>query len=179
MCMLKLCVSSISKLLHLIFRNCIETDSFPKEWKKANTIPVHKLSFRFLWLWCTWKIVWVNSLIFIWQMPMSFSQWSNFKRVANHSWWSTRFSSRTLIIFKFQTFCRWSFSLVRNTTSSSLCHNEILSKISQCAYKWKILFNPDASKQAEEIVFSRKKILTVVTSTSITGHWKGRILKTI
>ena len=103
MCMLKLCVSSISKLLHLIFRNCIETDSFPKEWKKANIIPVHKLSFRFLWLWCTWKIVWVNSLIFIWQMPMSFSQWSNFKRVANHSWWSTRFSSRTLIIFKFQS----------------------------------------------------------------------------
>ena len=41
-CMIKLCASSISKPLHLIFRNCLETESFPKEWKKANIIPVHK-----------------------------------------------------------------------------------------------------------------------------------------
>ena len=40
--MIKLCASSISKPLHLIFRNCLETESFPKEWKKANIIPVHK-----------------------------------------------------------------------------------------------------------------------------------------
>ena len=32
----------MSKPLHLIFRNRIETESFPKEWKKANIIPVHK-----------------------------------------------------------------------------------------------------------------------------------------
>ena len=29
--MIKLCVSSISKPLHLVFRNCLETESFPKE----------------------------------------------------------------------------------------------------------------------------------------------------
>ena len=40
--MIKLCVSSISKPLHLIFRNCPETKSFPKEWKKTNIIPFHK-----------------------------------------------------------------------------------------------------------------------------------------
>ena len=40
--MIKLCASSISKPLHLIFRNCLETESFPKEWKKANIILVHK-----------------------------------------------------------------------------------------------------------------------------------------
>ena len=40
--MIKLCASSISKPLHLIFRNCLETESFPKEWKKANILPVHK-----------------------------------------------------------------------------------------------------------------------------------------
>ena len=40
--MIKLCASSISKALPLIFRNCLETESFPKEWKKASTIPVHK-----------------------------------------------------------------------------------------------------------------------------------------
>ena len=41
-CMIKLCASSILKPLHLIFGNCLETESFPKEWKKANIIPVHK-----------------------------------------------------------------------------------------------------------------------------------------
>ena len=29
--MAKLCASSISKLFQLIFRNCLETESFPKE----------------------------------------------------------------------------------------------------------------------------------------------------
>ena len=41
-CMIKLCASSISKPLHLIFRNCLETEPFPKEWKKANITPAHK-----------------------------------------------------------------------------------------------------------------------------------------
>ena len=40
--MIKLCVSSISRPLHLIFRNYLETESFPKEWKKTNIITVHK-----------------------------------------------------------------------------------------------------------------------------------------
>ena len=49
------------------------------------------------------------------------------------------------------------FSVVRDSSSSSLSLNEDLSKISQWGYKWKMLFNPDASKQAQEVVFSRKK----------------------
>ena len=40
--MIKLCASSISKPLHLIFRNCLENDALPKEWKKANIISDHK-----------------------------------------------------------------------------------------------------------------------------------------
>ena len=61
------------------------------------------------------------------------------------------------------------FSVVRYSGSSLLSLNEDLSKTSQWGYKWKMLFNPDALKQAQEIVFSRKKIhLTIVTSTSIT-----------
>ena len=40
--MIKLCTFSISKPLHLIFRNCLETESFPKERKKASIIPVRK-----------------------------------------------------------------------------------------------------------------------------------------
>ena len=61
------------------------------------------------------------------------------------------------------------FSVVRDSSSSSLSLNEDLSKISQWGYKWKMLFNPDASKQAQEVVFSREKIfLTITTSISIT-----------
>ena len=36
------------------------------------------------------------------------------------------------------------FSVVRDSSSSSLSLNEDLSKISQWGYKWKMLFNPDA-----------------------------------
>ena len=43
----------------------------------------------------------------------------------------------------------WWFS---DSTSSSLSVNEDLSKILQWGYKWKILFNPDTSEQAQEIV---------------------------
>ena len=45
------------------------------------------------------------------------------------------------------------FSAVRDSSSTSLSLNEDLSKISQWGYKRKMLFNPDASKQAREVVF--------------------------
>ena len=45
------------------------------------------------------------------------------------------------------------FSVVRDTSSSSLSLNEDLSKVSQWVYKQKMLFNPDASNQDQEIVF--------------------------
>ena len=62
------------------------------------------------------------------------------------------------------------FSVVQNSSSSSLSLNENLSKISQWGYKWKMLLNPDASKRAQEIVFFCRKILTIVIFTSITCH---------
>ena len=40
--MLKLCATSIAKPLSILFRNCFENQCFPKEWKKANIVPVHK-----------------------------------------------------------------------------------------------------------------------------------------
>ena len=40
--MIKICASSISKPLTILFRNCLESECFPKEWKKANIVPVHK-----------------------------------------------------------------------------------------------------------------------------------------
>ena len=40
--MIKMCASSIAKPLAILLRNCLESEHFPKEWKKANVVPVHK-----------------------------------------------------------------------------------------------------------------------------------------
>ena len=48
------------------------------------------------------------------------------------------------------------FSVIHdaNTTAKEL--NNDLVKISRWAYQWKMSFNPDPSKQAQEVIFSRK-----------------------
>ena len=48
------------------------------------------------------------------------------------------------------------FSVVHDSAASTAFLNDDLLKISRWAYQWKMIFNPDASKQAQEIVFSRK-----------------------
>ena len=40
--MIKMCASSTAKPLAILFRNCLESEFFPKEWKKANIVPIHK-----------------------------------------------------------------------------------------------------------------------------------------
>ena len=40
--MLKICGVSICKLLGIVHKARIEKGKFPSEWKKANTVPVHK-----------------------------------------------------------------------------------------------------------------------------------------
>ena len=49
------------------------------------------------------------------------------------------------------------FSIVKNKNYSAkdLIHD--LSLISNWAFKWKMLFNPDPTKPAQEVIFSRKK----------------------
>ena len=49
------------------------------------------------------------------------------------------------------------FSVVKDHLNFSSKLNEDLSKISQSADQWKMLFNPDVSKQAQEVIFSRKE----------------------
>ena len=48
------------------------------------------------------------------------------------------------------------FSIVHNTTDSANLLNSGLSKINKWALQWKVSFNPDLIKQAQEIIFSRK-----------------------
>ena len=50
------------------------------------------------------------------------------------------------------------FSTVHNLTSSAKILNDDLSKISEWACRWKMLFNPDITKQAQEVIFSKKHI---------------------
>ena len=40
--MLKLCESTVTKTLYLIFKNSLNSNTFPDVWKKANVIPVRK-----------------------------------------------------------------------------------------------------------------------------------------
>ena len=50
------------------------------------------------------------------------------------------------------------FSTVYDPNVSASQLENDLKKISRWAYKWKTTFNPDLSKQAQEVIFSRKGI---------------------
>ena len=58
------------------------------------------------------------------------------------------------------------FSVVHVVTISSSELNSNLAKISEWAFEWKMTFNPDQSKPAQEVIFSRK--LKTVPHPSIT-----------
>ena len=45
------------------------------------------------------------------------------------------------------------FSVVRDPINTSQKLNNDLHKVSLWAYKWKMFFNPDPSKQAQEVIF--------------------------
>ena len=49
------------------------------------------------------------------------------------------------------------FSKVINKKKSNIESNKDLKLISQWAYQWKMLFNPDPNKQAAEVCFSHKR----------------------
>ena len=48
------------------------------------------------------------------------------------------------------------FSVIHDVNSSQIDLNEDLDKINNWAYQWKMSFNPDPSKKAQEVIFSRK-----------------------
>ena len=50
------------------------------------------------------------------------------------------------------------FSVMKDRISASVTLNEDLYLISKWAYSWKMSFNLDPSKQATEIVFSKKRL---------------------
>ena len=50
------------------------------------------------------------------------------------------------------------FSVARDPLLTANSLNNDLAKIQQWAYQWKMSFNPDVTKQAQEVTFSRKRI---------------------
>ena len=50
------------------------------------------------------------------------------------------------------------FSVVSKINESANQMNMDLEKISLWAYQWKMSFNPDISKQAQEVIFSKKSV---------------------
>ena len=40
--LLKICDSAIVKPLSIIFKNCLQTGTFPNNWKKSNVVSIHK-----------------------------------------------------------------------------------------------------------------------------------------
>ena len=72
------------------------------------------------------------------------------------------------------------FSVIHDTQTSANNLNKDLERISNWATQWKMNFNPDSTKQAQEVIFSRKVKKTVhppllfnnasVTRTSFQKH---------
>ena len=54
------------------------------------------------------------------------------------------------------------FSVIHDINISAGELNEDLKKISEWAFQWKMIFNPDATKQAQEVIFSRKIKKTLI-----------------
>ena len=50
------------------------------------------------------------------------------------------------------------FSVVNDVNLSQFHLNSDFKKISEWAYQWKMAFNLDISKQAQEVIFSRKSV---------------------
>ena len=67
------------------------------------------------------------------------------------------------------------FSVVQDPNESAKYLNLDLNVISQWAYQWKMLFNPDSKKPALEVIFSRKKMkkpILVSFTTMLKFHVK-------
>ena len=58
------------------------------------------------------------------------------------------------------------FSVANNKDKSPNHLTNVFRTISRWAYKWKMLFNPDISKLAHEVVFS-KNVMKLITQTYI------------
>ena len=66
------------------------------------------------------------------------------------------------------------FSVVHNANTTANELNNSVVKISRWACQWKMSFNPDPSKQAQEVIFSRKTKKNTILLSLLTTimYWK-------
>ena len=62
------------------------------------------------------------------------------------------------------------FSVVNNASVSASRLNNDLVKIRDWAFNWKMSFNPDPTKQAKEVIFSKNKLLVLILLYFSTIH---------
>ena len=153
--MIKLCGISICKPLRIIFQNCLRSGMFPSEWKKANIVPTFEKGDK-NFLSCRNQRVLLNG---------QHSAWADVKACVPQG---SILSPLLFLIYindlsnglnsnvKLFADDASLFSLVHNITNSANLLNSDLSKISAWALQWKMSFNPDPTKQAQEIIFIRK-----------------------
>ena len=67
------------------------------------------------------------------------------------------------------------FTIVKDKNESTNTLNNDLSLISKWAYNWKMLFNPDPSKPAQEVLFSRKNQILVHPTISLNSVQVERV----
>ena len=71
------------------------------------------------------------------------------------------------------------FSIVQNVNTSASHLNNDLSKISNWAFQWKMSFNPDPNKQAQEVSLVKSKRLAILPFISIINRSNKSLLKSV
>ena len=72
------------------------------------------------------------------------------------------------------------FTIVKDENESANVLNNDLLLISKWAFNWKMLFNPDANKPAQEVLFSKKKKQKVIRQLALTiFKLKDHLIKNI
>ena len=67
------------------------------------------------------------------------------------------------------------FTVVKDKNESANILNNDLQSISTWAYNWKMFFNPDSSKPAQEVLFSRKNKIQVHSTISLNNVQVERV----
>ena len=67
------------------------------------------------------------------------------------------------------------FTVVKDKNENANIFNKDLQSIFTWTYNWKMLFNPDSSKPAQEVLFSRKKKIQVHQTISLNNVQVERV----
>ena len=141
--MLKICDSVLTEPLSIIFNNCIDRGVFPDTWKMSHIIPIHKTNDkRSLNNYCPVSLFVEKYLkepylmIFLHSLKIITYLLLNNLVLGQMILVSVSFYQLFIVFNHIKYICSY--------------------KILDWAFKWKMLFNPDITKQAKEVIFSCK-----------------------